>query len=73
MRWMKLLGGLALLACAAGAGPTAKPVIPYNQKSEPGPALSPADAMAKMKLPPGFKVTLVASEPDVDQSHVVHV
>jgi putative membrane-bound dehydrogenase-like protein len=66
MRLINPLGGLALLACSIAAGPTTKPaVVPYHQTSEPGPALSPADAIAHMKLPPGFKVTLVASEPDV--------
>jgi putative membrane-bound dehydrogenase-like protein len=39
--------------------------LPYHQQKEPGPALSPQEAMAKMQLPPGFKVTLVASEPDI--------
>ncbi|HEX8913000.1 MAG TPA: PVC-type heme-binding CxxCH protein [Humisphaera sp.] len=40
-----------------------KPVIPHAQKAPPGPALSPAEAMAKMELPDGFKVECVASEP----------
>lgn len=40
-------------------------VIPRNQDVPPGPALSPAEAMAKMKVPEGFKVELVASEPDL--------
>jgi hypothetical protein len=65
-RRMKSLLGLALVAGAMGAGPTTKPkVLPYHQTSEPGPALSPQDAIAHMKLPAGFKVTLVAAEPDV--------
>ena len=38
---------------------------PWGQRKEPGPALSPQEAMGKMQLPPGFKVTLVASEPDI--------
>ena len=37
--------------------------IPRTQKVPPGPALTPAQAMAKMTLPPGFRVELVASEP----------
>ena len=65
-RGLKLFVGFALVVSAIGAGPTTKPkVLPYHQTSEPGPALSPQDAIAHMKLPPGFKVTLVASEPDV--------
>jgi putative membrane-bound dehydrogenase-like protein len=31
----------------------------------PGPALSPAEAIAKMTVPPGFHVELVAAEPDL--------
>jgi len=37
--------------------------IPRTQKVPPGPALTPEQAMAKMTLPPGFRVELVASEP----------
>ncbi len=48
-----------------GAGQATKPVLPYHQSKEPGPALSPAEAMGKMQLPGGFRVTLVASEPEV--------
>src|SRR4051794_22056283 len=39
--------------------------VPHGQDKPPGPALSPREAMAKMQLPPGFKVELVAAEPDV--------
>ena len=58
---------LVCLASAAGAfgAAKAKSVIPYNQTKEPNPAYSPQEAMAKMKLLPGFKVSLVAAEPDV--------
>jgi putative heme-binding domain-containing protein len=50
---------------SAGAWGAGKAVIPYNQTKAPNPAYTPQEAMAKMKLPPGFKVSLVASEPDV--------
>ncbi len=40
-------------------------VIPHAQDKPPGPALSPAEAIAKMKVPEGFTVELVASEPDL--------
>lgn len=56
--------GVCLLATAAFAAGR-NPNLPYNQTREPGPALSPQEAIAKMQLPPGFKVTLVASEPEV--------
>jgi putative membrane-bound dehydrogenase-like protein len=42
-----------------------KEVIPHAQDRPPGPPLSPAEAIAKMTVPPGFSVELVASEPDV--------
>src|SRR5262245_3498755 len=39
--------------------------IPHAQDRMPGPALSPAEALAKMQVPEGFSVELVASEPDL--------
>lgn len=39
--------------------------LPHAQKVPPGPALTPEQAMAKMQLPPGFKVECVAHEPDL--------
>src|SRR5271155_2716955 len=40
---------------------------PYNSGTEKGlsPPLSAAEVVAKMKLPPGFKATVFATEPDV--------
>ncbi|MFO0843761.1 MAG: PVC-type heme-binding CxxCH protein [Gemmataceae bacterium] len=43
----------------------AGPSVPHGQDRMPGPALSPAEALAKMTVPPGFSVELVASEPDL--------
>ncbi|MCS6849700.1 MAG: c-type cytochrome [Gemmataceae bacterium] len=40
-------------------------VIPHGQSRPPGPPLSPAEALKKMQVPPGFTVELVASEPDI--------
>jgi glucose/arabinose dehydrogenase len=51
-----------LLPLAASA---ADNVIPHAQDKPPGPPLTPAEAMAKMKVPEGFQVELVASEPDL--------
>jgi len=39
--------------------------IPRAQDKPPGPALSPAEAIAKMVVPEGFTVELVAAEPDI--------
>jgi putative heme-binding domain-containing protein len=40
-------------------------LIPHHQDKPPGPALSPAEAVKKMTVPPGFTVEVVASEPDI--------
>ncbi|MCA9198462.1 MAG: dehydrogenase, partial [Planctomycetales bacterium] len=40
-------------------------VIPHGQSQAPGPALSPQEAVAKMTVPEGFSVEVVASEPDI--------
>jgi len=39
--------------------------IPYNSETDPSLPLPPAEAAAKMRLPPGFKATVFAAEPDV--------
>jgi putative heme-binding domain-containing protein len=39
--------------------------IPRAQDKPPGPALSPAEAVKQMTVPPGFKVEVVAAEPDI--------
>ncbi len=41
------------------------PFIPRTQTKPPGPPLSPAEALSKMEVPEGFRVELVASEPDI--------
>lgn len=58
---------LAIALCFVGWVLTgsAPAQTPHGQDAPPGPALSPSEAMAKMKLPPGFEVDLAASEPDV--------
>ena len=49
-------------ACFAAAE---EEVIPRAQSKPPGPALSPPEAIAKMQVPEGFTVELVASEPEL--------
>ena len=39
--------------------------IPHAQDRPPGPALTPQEAIAKMTVPDGFSVELIAAEPDV--------
>jgi putative membrane-bound dehydrogenase-like protein len=57
------LGTLVGLARIVPAQKDDKP--PHGQDTMPGPALSPADAIKKMKVPDGFSVELVASEPEI--------
>jgi len=51
----------ALLGIASTA--KADDRIPHRQSAPPGPPLTPEQAIAKMTVPPGFRVELVASEP----------
>lgn len=39
--------------------------IPHAQDKPPGPALSPTEAVAKMTVPDGFSVELIAAEPNL--------
>lgn len=61
-----MIRGLLLLCFlwAVTVGDDAAPV-PHGQLKPPGPALSPAEAIAKMHVPEGFSVELVAAEPDI--------
>ena len=54
---------LALPLLFSQQKPATKPTTPHNQDSAPGPALEPADAMRRMRVPKGFQVDLIASEP----------
>src|SRR5215472_4097950 len=38
---------------------------PYNSEPNPGTPMPASEAAAKMQLPPGFKATVFAAEPDV--------
>ncbi|MDX1946801.1 MAG: hypothetical protein SFU86_15475 [Pirellulaceae bacterium] len=60
---MRPLSLLTLLVATSLFG--ADSVIPHHQDAPPGPALTPQQAIAKMQVPAGFKVELVASEPDI--------
>lgn len=55
-----IIAVLILAGLAHADGP-----VPHGQQKPPGPPLSPAEAIAKMKVPDGFSVELVASEPDI--------
>jgi putative membrane-bound dehydrogenase-like protein len=57
--------GSLLIAWTLLAPLAAQDVIPHHQDRPPGPALSPQEAIAKMTVPEGFSVELVASEPEI--------
>ncbi len=66
MHVIRSLVAFLLLAPLAWAQAPSKDVfIPRRQEVMPGPALTPAEALKKMEVPEGFKVELVAAEPDV--------
>jgi putative membrane-bound dehydrogenase-like protein len=63
-----LVGSVALLGIgvsALTAPPEKTEPVPHGQDQMPGPALSPEEAVKKMKVPDGFSVEIVASEPDI--------
>lgn len=55
-----LLNSAAFLPAQEG-----KIKLPRTQTKPPGPPLSPAEAIKKMQVPEGFRVELVAAEPDI--------
>jgi putative membrane-bound dehydrogenase-like protein len=57
-----LLLALVQTTVAVAASPAP---IPHGQNKAPGEPLAPADAVAKMTVPEGFQVELVAAEPDI--------
>jgi putative membrane-bound dehydrogenase-like protein len=59
------LGSLALLIGPPPASGDEPSVIPHGQSRLPGEPLTPAEAIRKMTVPPGFTVEIVASEPDI--------
>ncbi len=59
--WFLLLALVGNLAF----GQQGKVLIPRKQSQPPGPPLSPAAALEKMTVPAGFRVELVAAEPDL--------
>ena len=63
-RSMQYLAALGLIACLSSLI-QADEFIPRRQDKPPGPALTPEQAIAKMQVPEGFHVELVASEPDL--------
>ncbi|HEV7223489.1 MAG TPA: PVC-type heme-binding CxxCH protein, partial [Pirellulales bacterium] len=63
--WLRLALTTCISSLALAAAPAADDVLPHRQTKPPGPPLSPAEAVAKMTVPQGFSVELVASEPQI--------
>ncbi|MCS6850693.1 MAG: hypothetical protein NZ700_05930, partial [Gemmataceae bacterium] len=62
------VAALSLWSVAGTKGQSKIPppeVIPHAQTKPPGPPLSPQEALRKMEVPPGFRVELVACEPQI--------
>lgn len=56
---------LALAMCRASAADGGDDVIPHRQDQAPNKPYSPEEALKRITVPPGFRVELVASEPDI--------
>jgi putative heme-binding domain-containing protein len=63
--WLACLVSLSLFLPWSSAQKKQPAEIPHGQDSPPGPPLPPAEAIKKMKVPEGFSVELVASEPNL--------
>jgi len=68
-RFSSLIGSICAILVFLGTADALlgqdSPRIPHQQTKPPGPALSPEEALAKMQVPKGFRVELVAAEPDL--------
>lgn len=58
------LVGIGLIF-SSGSQSVGQEFIPRKQTKPPGPALSPEEALSRMEVPEGFRVELVASEPQL--------
>jgi putative heme-binding domain-containing protein len=71
MTWLLACGlspgdhGGACSAVMAQEGAGSASVIPHGQDQAPNAPRSPAEAIAAMTVPPGFRVEAVATEPDI--------
>lgn len=59
-----VLVGIGLIF-SSGSQSVGQEFIPRKQTKPPGPALSPEEALSRMEVPEGFRVELVASEPQL--------
>jgi len=63
--WRNVLLVASLSIASELFGAASDDVLPWRQDQPPNPPYSAQEAVGKMTVPPGFKVELVASEPDI--------
>ena len=64
-RWLAIAGMLAVTTLPAGL--FAQQFTPKNTQAAGEAPLAPAEALERLRVPPGFQVTLAAAEPAVQQ------
>lgn len=64
---MRYLGCLLSICLISPKGFASDFPSPYNTQKETIPLTSAADTVKKMRMPPGFKATVFAAEPDIRQ------
>jgi hypothetical protein len=65
LRTLFVLASVAFVLSFLQQASAQKLLIPQSQEKPPGPAQTPEEAIKKMVVPEGFRVELVASEPDI--------
>ncbi len=66
VRWIVLAVCTGAVICFSSLNASAQRIeIPRRHEKPPGPPLSPKEAVAKMTVPEGFTVEIVAAEPDI--------
>src|SRR5437867_8237234 len=65
MKYRLITLSLALAACGLFAATEEDEVIPHRQNQPPNKPYAPLEALSRMTVPNGFRVELVASEPDI--------
>jgi len=65
MKYQLITLSLTLVGCESFAATEVDEVIPHRQNQPPNKPYAPLEALSRMTVPDGFRVELVASEPDI--------
>src|SRR5205809_1768098 len=65
MKYRLVTFSLALAMCESFAATDDDAVIPHRRNQPPNKPYAPVEALSRMTVPDGFRVELVASEPDI--------